>query len=73
METINSPADNPAQGPLIRVRVAHTHTLKDGWRLSESTIEFTGRDIDWQELRMQMRSAYIAGREEAIYRNEQES
>lgn len=26
----------------VRTRVNHTHTLKDGWRLNETTVEVTG-------------------------------
>ena len=26
----------------VRIRVHHTHTLKDGWRLNETTVEVDG-------------------------------
>ena len=28
--------------PVVRLRAHHVHTLKDGWRLDETTVEITG-------------------------------
>lgn len=28
--------------PTIRLRINHSHTLKEGWRLSETTVEWSG-------------------------------
>lgn len=31
-----------AIAPTIRLRINHSHTLKEGWRLSETTVEWSG-------------------------------
>lgn len=54
---------------VYRVRIAHTHTLKDGWRVSETTVEATGIEINYDEMRMHMKAAYEAGTLETSYRN----
>jgi hypothetical protein len=55
--------------PQIRVRIAHTHTLKDGWRLSETTVEFTGTSIDSVAMATEMEIAHTIGEKEAVARN----
>lgn len=57
------------QEPQIRVRLQHTHTLKDGWRLSETTVEYSGATIDWAEVKEQLASAHVCGVHEARDRN----
>jgi len=64
----------PIQGTVemrtvYRVRVAHVHTLKDGWRTSETTIEATGTDIDRLEVQRMLKEAYDMGTEEARRRH----
>lgn len=54
---------------VIRVRIAHSHTLKDGWRLSETTIEATGTGIDYDYIQEELQRAYDVGLEESIRRN----
>lgn len=60
--------------PTFRVRINHSHTLKEGWRVSETTVEATFPidagtlqiDID---LAAWMRSAHELGLQEAVRRN----
>lgn len=67
----------PAGGqlPVIRIRNQHAHTLKDGWRLSETTVEATCSlaDLDLEEARKLLaeaqRQAHEAGQAEAEARN----
>lgn len=66
------------QQPTIRIRNQHTHTLKDGWRLSESTAELTLplRSLEDAEgaqnlLEAIQRAAFEAGQEEAVRRNQE--
>jgi hypothetical protein len=56
-------------GTVYRVRAAHTHTLKDGWRLSETTVEATGEKIDFKTMNELMQNAYEEGVEESRRRN----
>lgn len=63
--------DKPVE---LRMRIAHTHTLKDGWRLSETTIEVTGSLLDIQtvhrdQIQEIMQKTYDLGSEEADRRN----
>lgn len=58
--------------PTIRIRIEHTHTLKDGWRLSSTTVEYTGPvPIDALLIRDELRQAAVIGEAEARYRNEE--
>lgn len=57
---------------VLRVRIAHVHTLKDGWRLSETTVEATGIVIDREAMRVESQLAYENGVEEAKRRNQLE-
>lgn len=55
----------------IRVRLQHSHTLKDGWRLSETTVEWTGgQDVVWSAVNGAMREAFEMGTVESAVRNE---
>ena len=53
----------------IRVRIQHSHTLKDGWRLSETTVEATGTILDWDAIDNELRNVYNFGQMETNYRN----
>lgn len=58
--------------PQIRVRLQHTSTVKEGWRLGESTVEFvSGNDgeIDWNRIDVESRFAFAIGDAEATRRN----
>jgi hypothetical protein len=56
--------------PTIRVRLQHSHTLKEGWRLSETTVEWSGEgEIDWQTIDSALRGASLIGNNEAVIRN----
>lgn len=56
--------------PEIRVRIGHTHTLKDGWRCDSTTVEWTGRgEVDWGAIRDELKNSHIAGDEEAKARH----
>lgn len=57
---------------VYRVRIAHVHTLKDGWRLSETTVEAYGSDIDYDRIREESIEAYETGTREAQRRNQLE-
>lgn len=68
-----------------RIRIAHTHTLKDGWRCSETTVELDGVPATVMgssdgvatysiplvdtAIRKLLEEAYDAGRAEADRRN----
>lgn len=65
------------QQPTIRIRNQFSHTLKDAWRLSESTVEITVplaggyiRDLP-ADLRAFQRIAFEAGQDEAVLRNQE--
>lgn len=78
MPTLETPetgiARVEATEPQIRVRIAHASTVKDGWRLSETTIEWAGSgEIPWEELRHAGRRAYLVGAGEAAERNASEA
>ena len=63
-----------ATEPQIRVRIAHASTVKDGWRLSETTVEWSGSgEIPWEELRYAGHKAYLIGAGEAAERNASEA
>ncbi len=55
--------------PTIRVRLQHTHTLKDGWRLAETTVEYTGERIDWETVRDELSTSFVVGTKESTSRN----
>lgn len=50
---------------VYRVRIAHAHTLKEGWRVSETTVEATGESIDYNEIKRHMAALYMDGVAEA--------
>lgn len=65
--------------PHFRIRNEHSHTLKDGWRLSSTTVEFTYSlgtynkdDVKYMIEEMQRR-AFEAGQKEADLRNQEGS
>jgi hypothetical protein len=55
--------------PVIRIRLQHGRTQKDGWKLTETTVEFTGDFVDWPEIEAEMAKAYREGSAEARQRN----
>jgi len=56
--------------PEIRVRIGHTHTLKDGWRCDSTTVEWTGRGaVDWDSIRNNLTTAHSVGEIEANERH----
>lgn len=58
--------------PTMRVRLQHTHTKADGWRLAETTVEWTGEGApDWLEIERTLERACAQGRAEADHRNAQ--
>jgi hypothetical protein len=57
---------------VMRVRIAHVHTLKDGWRLGETTVEATGTDISYDDIQTELRLAYSYGVDESVRRNKLE-
>lgn len=57
--------------PTIRMRIEHTHTRNDGWRLSSTTVEYTGpAPANGELIAAEMRRAYLFGDVEADYRNQ---
>lgn len=54
--------------PEIHVRIAHVHTIKDGWRLSETTVSYDGQSVDWDLVKSAMSDAFEAGTAEAMLR-----
>lgn len=63
--------------PTIRIRNQHSHTLKDGWRLSETTVEmtFSLHTMEIHEavgifIESAQRHAFVAGQDEAVRRNQ---
>lgn len=60
--------------PVTRVRIQHSHTLKEGWRLTETTVEWTGDEApDWESIRSDLMSAHIYGTKETENRRAIES
>lgn len=57
--------------PSIRVRIAHTNTLKDGWRCSETTVEYDGPmdQYDGDVMAGYLMGAHHLGLREANLRN----
>ena len=65
--------------PTLRIRIAHAHTLKEGWRLSETTVEWAGvgplvgEYQEWSDaLRGALSEAYLLGEAEAAHRRDAE-
>lgn len=57
--------------PTTRVRLQHVHTLKDGWRLSETTVEWSGPGaVPWGLVKEELSNAHTAGLDEAQERNQ---
>lgn len=62
--------------PTIRVRIAHASTIKEGWRLSETTVEWVGpiTDPDRESaMRIALQEAFLSGTEETILRRANET
>ncbi len=57
--------------PSIRVRISHSHTLRDGWRCDSTTVEYDGPIDQYDEDAMQARlsAAYHMAFREANLRN----
>lgn len=56
--------------PEVRVRIGHTHTLKDGWRCDSTTVEWTGRGkAEWELIRAELGLAHTVGEMEAQRRH----
>lgn len=56
--------------PTIRIRINHAHTLKEGWRLSETTVEWTGPGTpDEAAIQDALLTAQHLGQREAALRN----
>lgn len=60
------------QQPAVRVRLNHTHTIKEGWRLSETTVEWCGPigKLEGTELLAVGATVFNAGVREAALRND---
>jgi len=62
--------------PQIHVRIAHVHTLKDGWRLAETTVSYDGPVTDLPGMHgtmaAEMKMANDLGQAEAHARNNPE-
>lgn len=64
--------------PQIHVRIAHVHTIKDGWRLAETTVSYDGplptspadKSNMWGQIERAMKQAHESGTVEAGARNE---
>jgi hypothetical protein len=66
--------DTSAAAATVRVRIAHSHTLKEGWRLSETTLEWTGPATpNANEMFIELERAHLIGRTESIRRNAAEA
>jgi len=59
--------------PTMRIRIQHSHTLKDGWRCAETTVEWSGpADSPYPRsdvMAREMESAHTQGLTEAMRRN----
>ena len=65
-------ADTTRTSAQIRVRLQHSSTIKEGWRLSETTVEYiSGEDyvIDWEKIEAELVNAAIVGNRQATERN----
>lgn len=58
--------------PEVHVRIAHVHTLKDGWRLGETTVSYDGPIIDWDAINESLVRSYEDGVAETQRRNDAE-
>lgn len=67
--------ESTAGEPELHVRIAHVHTLKEGWRCNETSVHWTGRGPkpDRYLLRAAMQVAFDEGRDEADRRNHPEA
>jgi hypothetical protein len=70
----HAPMIEGTEQPELRVRIAHVHTLKEGWRCNETSVHWTGRGPkpDRYLLRAAMQMAFDDGRDEADRRNHPE-
>lgn len=65
------------QQPVLRIRNEHSCTLKDGWRLSSSTVEVTyplgpySKEDAKYVLEEMQRHAFEVGQAEAVRRNQE--
>lgn len=62
---------DPENKSQMRIRIAHTVTLKEGWRLGETTVEWNGPadDPSWEQSMAQaLRRSYKLGKAEAEQR-----
>jgi hypothetical protein len=56
--------------PIIRVRINLSSTVKEGYRLGEATVEWTGSpDPDWDTISGALRMAAMLGQEHAAALN----
>ena len=64
--------NDAATQPTIRIRIQHSHTLKEGWRLSETTVEYTGPadSVDHHRIELELRSAFQLGTAEQMLRSQ---
>jgi hypothetical protein len=65
--------------PLVRIRINHTYTVKDGWRLSDTTVEMTvpipdeaAGEAIFPTLAGLLRNTYQTGKEETTKRQWEE-
>jgi hypothetical protein len=59
-----------AEQPTMRTRIQHTHTLKEGWRLAETTVEWSGAgEPDEAAIRNALIQSAHLGQLEAAARN----
>jgi len=56
--------------PTIRVRIQHSNTIKEGWRLAETTVEYTGETIDWKRVKDELHQAFMVAQIEALERQQ---
>lgn len=69
-ETCETTVTTTIEEPEIRVRIAHSHTLRDGWRCDSTTVEWTGRGVpDWDRIDGALTRSFSMGRIEAEARN----
>lgn len=62
------------QQPTMRMRLQHSHTLKEGWRLSEATVEWSGvGDPDEAAIEKALLTSWNLGQREAVLRNAPQS
>ena len=71
MSDEHEPITYTSGDPTIRIRIAHTHTVKDGWRTSETTVEWVGPVVfqHWIRIEDELAVAFALGKREAKRRN----